>query len=131
MTTIPATDTPRGVKAALAVIKLEQLRTTDWSMPPSSMATLIGVDAERYEGMIRTASSGNIDGLFDDAVYERMSVLLGIFKGLCLIEPSDVDARFFERSNSHFGGRSIKEVLLQNPTIQTFKDVRRYLNARR
>ncbi len=107
-----------------------------WNLTPEEIAALLGgITIESYQDMCHRAESGLSITMTPDTV-ERLSLLLGIWKALQLLVPverPDLAFEWFNKPNNSplLQGKSIKDYLLENNTLESFYTVRDYLNSNR
>jgi hypothetical protein len=126
-----------GKHAAAALRWLESMRVAEeWSLSVDEQCELLGGIARRtMQSWKKKALEGEEVELSRD-VMERLSLLLGIYKGYQLISPSsrpDLATEWFKSPNDHalFQGQSAKEYLISQGTMNALYAVRRYLDAAR
>ena len=105
-----------------------------WDLTAEEVAKLMGIcNADAFLDLRVKAENNHLLSISEPTI-ERLSLLLAIWKGLQLITPTnrlDLAYSWFKtpNSNSLFGGKSIKEHLLESEDINSFYDVKRYLTA--
>lgn len=104
-----------------------------WGLADGEAATLLGIDVNTYEDIRHAAANGELLTLNGNIV-ERLSLLLGIWKALQLIAPlnrQDLAFSWFGTANSSplFGGKSIKQYLLEIKTVEALYAVKRHLDS--
>ena len=123
--------------AAAAISWLETMRNKDqWGITVEEQAELLGGVNPRTlrNWKVAAATEKRVD-LSRDTL-ERLSLLLGIYKGLKLIAPAnrpDVAATWFGTPNAGmpFNGQSPKEFIIATGTMEALYAVRRYIDAAR
>lgn len=125
---IDANNIPRNVKAAHAIAFIDDTSKGSWNLSDDQIANLLGMNKVDYRNSV---ASSKIYGSFelDDEQYSRCSIVLGIYKGLRLIEPNDASTNFFVQPNSAFDGKSFRDIIINSPTLPNLMKIRRYLNA--
>ncbi|RYY02145.1 MAG: hypothetical protein EOO53_14000 [Gammaproteobacteria bacterium] len=107
-----------------------------WNLTTEETAALLGgIEGKTYKAMQQRAESGLPITMTPDTV-ERLSLLLGIWKALQLLVPverPDLAFEWFNKPNNSplLQGKSIKDYLLENNTLESFYTVRDYLNSNR
>jgi len=100
-----------------------------WNLSLTERATILGgISSTKYENLLH----GDLDDFppsEKNDVIERLSILITIFKYLRALVGNDHAYSLFSRANSNpvFAGKSIKETLLANNSIEQFYVVRKYL----
>ena len=114
----------------------EMSAASKWHLSAEEVCDLLGgMPVRTYHDYKRKALDGQPINLSRDTL-ERLSLLLGISKGLQIIAPEnrqDLACAWFNQANLNplFAGLSIKEYLLARKTIEALYTVRRYLDAAR
>lgn len=128
---------PGPVHAAAGLAWLHEMSGGDkWNLSVEEVVDLLGgIPVRTYHELKRKALAGEPITIGRDCL-ERLSLLLGISKGLQLIAPSgreDIAFKWFNTPNSNplFEEKSIKEYLLNRKSIEGMYAVRRYLDAAR
>lgn len=123
--------------ASAALRWFETMRQPDqWGLTVDEQCELLGGIAKRtLQAWKKRALAGEDVELTRD-IMERLSLLLGIYKGYALISPSsrpDLATAWFNTSNDHqlFQGQSVKQYLLNEGSMNALYAVRRYLDAAR
>lgn len=115
-----------------AIAWLETMRAADrWDLTVAEMCALLSVKERQYKSWLELAEE-ETDFEFNEDTQMRASLLVGIHKALLLTSPTGHEYAFFNRSNKTppFDGRSAKELLLDDPSIETFFRVRNYFGSR-
>lgn len=105
-----------------------------WDLSADEAADLLGgITVKTYHDIKHKAANGLPVNINRDMA-ERLSLLLGIWKALQIITPSnrkDLAYAWFNQANkSHvLMGKSIKEYLLERKSIEALYAVRRYLDS--
>jgi len=124
---------PRNEINAFALIWLEKKRNSkNWGLTLEQASVLLGgISHNTYNSLLNQASKEYSIDLSSD-VENRLSLLLGIHKAIALSSPKGYESDFWNRPINHpiFQRRSVKEVLLANPSVLTFSSVRKYLEDR-
>jgi hypothetical protein len=114
---------------------LAQMAAKDkWNLTDDNVATLLGgIRTQAFVELRNKQRTGQPVELSADML-ERVSLLLGIWKGLQIIAPldrEDLAYAWFSKPNLNplFNGQSIKEFLLQAKSTEPFYAVRNYLRA--
>lgn len=100
-----------------------------WKLAPREAMTLLGLTSR---STFHVWKSGNSGALSRDTL-ERLSYVLGIYKALQMLLPSDESADAWIRKPNAaplFGGRSALERLMSGNVADLY-EVRRYLDAQR
>ena len=125
------------VHAAAAISWLETMRHKDeWGITVDEQAELLGgVNPRTLRNWKVAAATEKRVELSRDTM-ERLSLLLGIYKGLKLIAPAnrpDVAAAWFSTPNAGmpFNGQSPKDFIIAMGRMEALYAVRRYLDAAR
>ncbi|MDX1695026.1 MAG: MbcA/ParS/Xre antitoxin family protein [Ketobacteraceae bacterium] len=109
--------------------------TDEWQCAPRDQMTLLGNPSKSSFYRMRDFADGKADKpprLGHDTL-ERISYLMGIYKALNILLPSDRRAaEWVRRPNSYplFAGKSALDIMLQGRVID-LADVRRYLDGER
>lgn len=114
-----------------AIEWLETMRAADrWNLTIDEMCALLSVEERQYKAWLELAEE-KTDFKFNEDTEMRASLLAGIHKALFLTSPSGQEYAFFNRSSkaSPFDGRSAKELLLDEPSIETLFRVRNYFGS--
>lgn len=126
-----------GRHAAAALRWLETMRANEeWALSVDEQCELLGGVAKRtLQGWKKKAVEGEEVDLSRDMM-ERLSLLLGIYKGYQLIAPTnrpEIASQWFKTPNDNelFQGKSVKGYLLTEGTMNALYSVRRYLDAAR
>jgi hypothetical protein len=129
------TFTPAHARAALRWF--DTMREPDeWGLTIEEQIELLGgVKRRTFQAWKSKALAGEEVELSRDLL-ERLSLLLGIYKGLKIIAPAgrpDVAKAWFSTANagSPFYGRSPKAFLLEEGSMEALYAVRRYFDAAR
>lgn len=123
--------------AGAALRWLETLRNPDeLSLTVDEQAELLGGVKVRTLHSWKSRALANEDVELSRDTLERLSLLLGIYKGLKIIAPAnrpDIGKRWFNTSNAAmpFNGQSPKQYIIEIGTIDALYAVRRYLDAAR
>lgn len=97
----------------------------EWGLSVEDQLTLLGRPGRRT---LYRWKAGDVAGLPHDTL-ERISVLLGVYKGLEILLPVIERAQaWVRRPNEAFGGRSALEVMLGGKVDDLYQ-VRRHLDA--
>jgi hypothetical protein len=119
--------------AGAALRWLKRMRNDEWNLTIDEARELLGgIPRRTYLSWENKASNNELVQLRRD-VLERLSLLLGIYKGLKLFAPNnnlDVAYEWFTQRNTNpiFLGLSIKEYLLKFGSIKSLYTVREYLD---
>ena len=111
---------------------LEEMRASEkWDLTLTELCTLLGVSEAQYQKWIVLVKQ-NQSIQFDHDTNTRVSLLLGIHKGLAETSPQGYEFDFFILPNSHptFNGKSIKAFLLNETDIETLRKVRDLVSSR-
>ncbi|MCG8673462.1 MAG: MbcA/ParS/Xre antitoxin family protein [Pseudomonadales bacterium] len=109
--------------------------TDDWCCTAKDQMVLLGAPSKSSFYRMKEFVDGKTEKppkLGRDAL-ERISYIMGIFKALNILLPSERRAaEWVRKENNHplFGGRSALDVMLQGRVID-LADIRRYLDAER
>ncbi len=109
--------------------------TDDWACTPKDQITLLGTPSKSSFYRMKDFAEGKADKppkLGRDAL-ERISYIMGIYKALNILLPSERRAaEWVNKNNSHplFNGRTALDVMRQGRVID-LADIRRYLDAER
>ncbi|WP_157203802.1 MULTISPECIES: hypothetical protein [unclassified Marinomonas] len=118
---------------AVALIWFEEKRSSKhWNLTLDQASVLLGgISHNTYNSLLNQASNEHSIDLSSD-LENRLSLLLGIHKAIALSSPKGCESDFWDRPINHpiFQRRSVKEVLLANPSVLTFYSVRRHLEDR-
>lgn len=123
--------------AGAALRWFETMRSADeWNLSVEEQAELLGGVKVRtlHSWKSRALASEEVE-LSRDTM-ERLSLLLGIYKGLKIIAPAnrpDIGKRWFNTPNAAvpFNGQSPKQYIIDIGTMEGLYAVRRYLDAAR
>jgi transcriptional regulator with XRE-family HTH domain len=104
-----------------------------WNLTDKEVARLLGIEPATFSEIQRKARNGEPLLLTNDSL-ERLSLLLGIWKGLNLFAPhqrQDLAFEWFSKptTNATFNNRSIKDFLLERADVESFCEVITYLRA--
>lgn len=105
-----------------------------WNLTDEEAAALLGgIEVETYKEMQQRAECAQPITMTPDTA-ERLSLLLGIWKGLNFFVPhqrKDLALQWFSKptTNPTFNNKSIKDFLLESNTIESFCEVITYLRA--
>lgn len=140
----PQMQTATAQKAAVIVTDEHQLAGIQWLVDISgkekwNLSTeeitdlLGGISVRKYQELKRKAANNLPVNLRRDTI-ERISILLGIHKGLSVLAPEnrkDMAYAWFNKpsTNQLFNGKSIKQYLIDRKTVGALYDTRRYLEA--
>ncbi len=123
--------------AAAALRWFETMRHShEWNLSVDEQCELLGGVAKRtLQSWKKKALSGEDVDLSRD-VMERLSLLIGIYKAYKLVTPSnrpEIAGQWFQVPNDNpiFQGKSVKQYLLEQGTMNALYMVRRYLDAAR
>jgi hypothetical protein len=123
--------------AAAALRWFDSMRQSDeWGLTIDEQIQLLGgVKKRTYQDWKKKALEGETVELSRDTL-ERLSLLLGIYKALKIIAPTDrmdVAKRWFNTPNQNalFAGLSPKAFLLEVGTMEALYATRRYLDSAR
>lgn len=120
--------TPEHFRAA--ILWIAKMSGEDkWNLTDQEVATLLGdIDLTSYQSMKFNAESHTSLSLDSDA-YERLSLLLNIWRCLQLFAPERLAYNWFNMSNTveFMGNKTIKEYLLESKDIEAFYQVKNYL----
>jgi hypothetical protein len=111
-------------------------RPEEWNLTIDEQIELLGgVKKRTFQHWKSQALQGEEVELSRDTL-ERLSLLLGIYKGLRIIAPAnrpDVAKQWFSTPNTDrpFNGQSPKQYLLARGSMDALYTVRRYLDAAR
>ena len=100
-----------------------------WKLGPREAMTLLGLNSRSTFHVWKTGKSGPLP----KDTLERISYVLGIYKALQMLLPSDESADAWMRKPNTaplFGGRSALERLMSGNVADLY-EVRRYLDAQR
>ena len=123
--------TPNHARAALAWFA--KVGPNEWSLTIKEQCVFLGgLKTRTYYRLKKAALSGQPVHLSRD-VMERLSLLLGIYKGLRIITPnapSCLAAEWFigPNSNPAFRNQSMKDFVVERGTIDALYTVRRYID---
>jgi len=126
--------TPNHARAALAWFA--KVGPNEWGLSVEEQCVLLGsIKTRSYHKWKRDALDGKPVEVSHDMM-ERLSLLLGIYKGLKLISPAgreNLAAEWFVGPNHNpaFGGKSFKTFTIERGTIDSLYTVRRYLDRAR
>lgn len=107
----------------------------EWGCSPKDQITLLGTPSKSSFYRMKDFADGKADKppkLGRDAL-ERISYIMGIYKALNILLPSERRAaEWVRKENTHplFSGRTALDVMLQGRVID-LADIRRYLDAER
>lgn len=110
----------------------DQRLENHWCLTLEEQMALLGiVSLSLYDDWFAQIASGGVPALSDD-VMRRLSVLVGIHKSLTLLTPNnrpEYAVRWFLTPNTSAtcSGQSIKEYLLENNTLDGYRDMEAYL----
>jgi hypothetical protein len=102
-----------------------------WNLTANEIAQLLAITTETYQDLLYKANhKSNI--FLSKETLERLSILLGIWRCLQFISPTDrIDLAYagFNTSlkDELFSGKSIKQFLLAHNDLNSFYMVRRFL----
>lgn len=111
-------------------------RPEEWNLTIDEQIELLGgVKKRTFQNWKSQALQGEAVELSRDTL-ERLSLLLGIYKGLKIIAPAnrpDIARQWFNTANRDrpFNGQSPKAYLLARGSMEALYAVRRYLDAAR
>jgi len=136
-TYLPAKTAFSPAVASAALRWLETMRAPhEWGLTIDEQTELLGgIKVRTLHSWKSRALAGAEVELSRDTM-ERLSLLLGIYKGLKIIAPAnrpDIGKRWFNTSNTAapFNGQSPKQYILNIGTMDALYAVRRYLDAAR
>ncbi|MFD1385037.1 hypothetical protein ACFQ45_16915 [Rhodanobacter aciditrophus] len=115
-----------------AIEWLETMRSEDrWNLTTDEMCILLATSIEQYQAWLELAAD-EVDFKLDENTLMRASVLAGVHKALASTAPSGQEYTFFNRASkaSPFDGRTAKELLLDDPSIENLFLVRNYFGSR-
>ena len=119
--------------ARAAMAWFVEIGQNEWDLSVEEQCTLLGgIPPRSYHKWKKEALEGKPVELPHDMM-ERLSLLLGIYKGLKLISPAGREnfavGWFIEPNNDPiFGGKSFKEFTIERGTIESLYTVRQYLD---
>ena len=102
--------------------------TAKWGLSSEQERTLLGISKATFYRW-----KHQMDGTLTADIIERISYILGIYKALRILLPSEkaADEWIHQPNSAHpFGGHSALEKLLKGHVVD-LADVRRYLDAER
>lgn len=104
-----------------------------WNLTNQEAASLLGIETATFQEMERKALNGQPVALTNDTL-ERLSLLLGIWKGLNLFVPherQDLAFKWFYKptTSATLNSKSIKVFLLESNTLESFHTVITYLRG--
>jgi len=104
-----------------------------WNLTDEQVARLLGMEAPIYQDTKRKALNGQ-PVVLANAALERLSLLLGIWKGLNLFVPHERQDLAFEwfskpTKSTTFNQKSIKDFLLESNSTESFDRVITYLRG--
>lgn len=111
---------------------LEEMRASDkWDLSLAEVCSLLAVSETQYQQWLDMVNQ-NQSIHFDHDTDTRVSLLLGIHKGLAETSPQGYEFDFFKRPNSHptFAGKSIKAFLLSETDMENLRKVRDLVSSR-
>lgn len=126
--------TSNHARAALAWFA--KVGPNEWDLSIEEQCVLLGsIKPRSYHKWKKAALEGKPVELSHDMM-ERLSLLLGIYKGLKIISPAgreNLAGDWFigPNNNPAFGGKSFKEFTIERGTIDSLYTVRRYLDRAR
>lgn len=122
-----AMPTVEGRRLTGAAIRTFENIAERWGLKPAERMALLGnMASSTYYRVRRKPDNAELGS----DVLERISHVLGVYKALHVLFPSDVYAdRWVSEPNAAFGGATAKEKMLRGFT--ELVDVRRYLDAQR
>lgn len=117
----------------LFLIWLEKMRATEsWDLSMEQACLLLGgITTEAYRSQLNDAINDKHIRLNFELI-ERSSLLLGIHKAISLSTPMGYEQNFFIKPNNNklFSGRSAKELILEDPSINTLSLVKSFFNSK-
>ena len=122
--------------ARSAMVWFTRTGQNEWNLSIEEQCTLLGgIPPRFYHKWKKDALEGKPIELPHDTM-ERLSLLLGIYKGLKLISPAGKEnfaARWFIEPNNDpiFEGESFKEFIIERGTIGALYAVRQYIDRAR
>jgi len=122
--------------ARAAMAWFTEIGQNEWDLSIEEQCTLLGgIPPRSYHKWKKDALEGKPVELPHDTM-ERLSLLLGIYKGLKLISPAGREnfaADWFIEPNNDptFGGKSFKEFTIERGTIGALYTVRQYIDRAR
>jgi hypothetical protein len=124
-----------GQHASAALRWFDSMRAhSEWVLKTEEQCELLGgVKLRTFQHWTLRALQGEPVDLPRDTL-ERFSVLLGIYKGLKMLAPTerrDVALRWFYTPNSAmpFNGQSPKQYAIDEKTVDALYSIRRYLDS--
>lgn len=137
---IPSQNTTRSsedAKAAAGILWLQKQSVHErWALTQADRMNLLGGIPRRTLTRYESEAAVNRSVNLSRDTLERLSVLLGIHKALALVAPTGQEYAMFNRrtfgeAGALFGGKSIRDFLLSDGSMQSLYVARRYLNAKR
>lgn len=104
-----------------------------WNLSDDEVAFLLGIETATFLELKCVALNGQPVALTNNTL-ERLSLLLGVWKGLNLFVPHDRQDLAFEwfskpSKSATFNHKSIKDFLLESNTVESFHAVITYLRS--
>jgi len=134
---LPAKSAFSPAAAGAALRWFETMRSAaEWNLSVEEQAELLGGVKVRTLHSWKSRALANEEVELSRDTMERLSLLLGIYKGLKIIAPAnrpDIGKRWFNTPNAAmpFNGQSPKQYIIEIGTIDALYAVRRYFDAAR
>ena len=128
-----ASNLPAGKIIATVVLWLdEQCPQERWDLSDEQMCVLIGGITVSTWNQWKETARINDSLQVDQETIDTLAMLVSIYKMIHLSSPTGFKYDFFKRPINHppFNGKSAREFMLENPSLDDFLKVRNYFRSR-
>ena len=101
-----------------------------WNLNQDQQITLLGLSSRSTLREWKKKAENDTEFRVSVDALERLSLMVGIRKGVEMLYPEDRWDSYMHVKNSNFGGRSMIEVMLEG-SMKSLYDARQYLDASR
>lgn len=128
-----ASNVPAGKIIATVVLWLdEQCPQERWDLSDEQMCVLLGGITVSTWNQWKETAQINDSLQVDQETIDTLAMLVSIYKMIHLSAPTGFKYDFFKRPIDHptFNGKSAREFMLENPSLDDFLKVRNYFQSR-
>ena len=130
VTSIKKLDTPKAKSLGRVGLKAFFKLSQSWGLTQADQLTLLGLSSRTTLNNWKSKAQANEGIKLGVDTLERLSLILGIQKGIELLFPESYRVEYMRAPNRYFNGSSILDVMLEGRITALYK-ARRYLEASR
>lgn len=132
MNTLRIADLESGKKSQIGKAGLRMFfnLAIRWGLNQEQQITLLGLSSRSTLREWKQKAANDAEFRVSVDALERLSLIVGIRKGVEMLYPEDRWDSYMHVKNRYFGGRSMVEVMLEG-SMKSLYDARQYLDANR